>query len=60
MLAKIFLALMAPLLLSSCLAGAAIGLAGDVVEGGINATGAVVGAVIPDGDDKDDKDEDDD
>lgn len=56
---KILLVLMAPLFLSSCLAAAAVGVAGDVVEGAVNTTGAVVGAVIPDGDDeKDDKDDD--
>ncbi len=46
--------------LCSCLAGAAIGAAGDVVEAGVKTTGAVVGAVIPDGDDDDDDEDDDD
>lgn len=64
-MAKIVLALLAPLFLSSCLAaaavGAGVGLAGDVVEGAVNTTGAVVGAAIPDDEDEDDdKDKDDD
>ena len=35
--------------------GAAVGVAGTVVGTGVKATGAVVGAVIPDGDKKDKK-----
>lgn len=33
-------------LLSGCLIGTAVGLAGDVVEGGVKTTGAVVGAGV--------------
>lgn len=57
-MAKLILALMAPLLLCSCLAGAVVGVAGDVVEAGVKTTGAVVGAAIPDGDDEDEDDDD--
>ncbi|HVY84144.1 MAG TPA: hypothetical protein VG943_03365 [Caulobacterales bacterium] len=49
-------ALTGPLLLSSCLAGAAIGAAGAVAGAAVKTTGAVVGAAIPDGDDHHDKD----
>lgn len=63
-------ALAAPLIalfsLSGCLVGTAVGVAGDVVEGAVNVTGDVAegavnaaGAIIPDGDDKDDKEGDD-
>ena len=46
------LVLVAPLLLSGCLVRTAVGVAGDVAEGAVNATGAAVDAVTPDGDDK--------
>ena len=44
--------------LGGCVVGTAVRVAGDVAEGAVNTTGAVVGAVIPDGDDdkKDRKD----
>ncbi|GGB76495.1 MULTISPECIES: NF038104 family lipoprotein [Henriciella] len=41
--------------LGGCIVGTAVSVAGDVAEGAVNTTGAVVGAVIPDGDD--DKDD---
>ncbi|HWA01073.1 MAG TPA: hypothetical protein VG841_12240 [Caulobacterales bacterium] len=47
------LALCAPLLLGSCLAGAAIGAAGAVAGAAVKTSGAVIGAAIPDDDDKD-------
>lgn len=47
------------LMLSGCLAmavtGAAVGVAGAVVGAGVKGAGMVVGAVIPDGDKKDDQ-----
>ena len=50
------LVLVSPLLLSGCLVASAVGttvsVAGDVAEGAVNTTGAVVGAAIPDGDKK--------
>ncbi len=52
---KLIAALILPLFLCSCLAGAVIGAAGAVVGAGVDATGAVVGAAIPDGDDEKDK-----
>ncbi|MBI1251880.1 MAG: hypothetical protein GC189_10440 [Alphaproteobacteria bacterium] len=48
-------------LTSACLAGAAIGAAGNVVEGAVKTTGAVVGAgvdAVTPGDDEEDQDED--
>lgn len=60
---KIFTALAMACALSGCVAAAVVGTAvsvtGDVVEGAVNTTGAVVDAVIPDGDRKKDKDDDD-
>ena len=44
--------LLAPLALSGCLVRTAVGVAGDVAEGAVNATGAAVSAVTPDGDKK--------
>lgn len=48
--------------LSGCLVGTAVGVAGDVVEGAVNVTGDVAegavntaGAIIPDGEDEDEK-----
>ena len=35
-------------------ADVAVGVAGDVVEGGVNATGAAIDIVTPDGDDDED------
>lgn len=51
---KLIAALILPLLLCSCVAGAVVGAVGDVVEAGVNTTGAVVGAAIPDDEDEDD------
>jgi hypothetical protein len=49
--------LLSSVALSGCLAGAAIGAAGAVVgttaNVAVKTTGAVIGAVTPDGDDKD-------
>lgn len=45
----------ASLMLSGCLVRTAVGVAGDVAEGAVNATGAAVDVVTPDGDDKDKK-----
>ncbi len=58
------LALLAPVTLGGCLAGAIVAVAAETVEAGVEITGAVVGAavdiVIPDGDkDDDDKGDDD-
>ncbi len=58
-MAKLLLALMAPLLLSSCLAAAVVGTGVAVVRSAADVTGDVVGAAIPDGDDEDDDDKDD-
>lgn len=44
--------LIASLVLSGCLVRTAVGVAGDVAEGAVNATGAAVSAVTPDGDKK--------
>jgi hypothetical protein len=56
------LVLIAAPLLSSCVAmavaGAAVGATGAVVTTGVKATGAVIGAIIPDGDDDKDRDHD--
>ena len=49
------LILITPALLSGCIVGTAVSVAGDVAEGAVNVTGAAVGAVIPDGD-KDERD----
>lgn len=57
---KYVMAALAPLFLCSCLAGAAIGVAGDVVEAGVKTTGAVAGAVVGAAIPGDDEDEDDD
>jgi hypothetical protein len=54
-LPKLLLVLIAPLLLSSCLAAAVVGTGVAVVRGAADVTGDVVGAAIPDGDDDDDK-----
>ncbi|WP_143435387.1 NF038104 family lipoprotein [Henriciella aquimarina] len=48
------LLLATPLLLSGCIVGGAVRVAGDVAEGAVNVTGAAVDAAIPDGD-KDEK-----
>jgi hypothetical protein len=53
---KLIAALILPLFLCSCLAGAVVGAAGAVVGAGVDGASAVVGAAIPDGDDKKDKD----
>lgn len=59
-LAPLAAMILAPFILSGCLVGTAVSVAGDVVEGAVNVTGDVaegavntVGAVIPDGDDED-------
>jgi len=63
-MAKLLFIVIAPLLLSSCLAAAAIGATGavvgagvkatgEVVGAGVHATGAVVGAALPGDHDKD-------
>ena len=51
--------------LSGCLVGTAVSVAGDVVEGAVNVTGDVAegavntaDAIIPDGEDEDEKPED--
>lgn len=55
-----------PVVLGGCLVGAAVNAAGEVVEAGVEVTGAVVGTtvdvIVPDGDDekKDKKDKKDD
>jgi hypothetical protein len=59
MMWKLSIILVSCLLLSSCLAAAAVGVAGKVVGSTVDVAGDVVGAAIPDGDD-DDKDKDDD
>lgn len=51
---KLIAILCLPVLLCSCVAGAVISAAGNVVEAGVNTTGAVVGAAIPDGDEDED------
>jgi hypothetical protein len=47
--------------LNGCLAMAAadlaIGVTGDVLEGGVNTAGAVIDVVTPDGDDDEDEDD---
>jgi hypothetical protein len=43
---KFLVLLLAPLVLSGCLAGAAVGAAGAVVGTGVKVTGAVVGAGV--------------
>lgn len=56
---RIVFVLLSSIALSGCLAGAAIGAAGAVVGTtatvAVKTTGAVIGAVTPDGDDKDKK-----
>lgn len=42
--------------LSGCLAATAVSVAGDIAEGAVNTTGAVIDVVIPDGDDDEDDD----
>ena len=56
--------ILSPMMLGGCLAATAVSVAGNVVEGAVNVTGDVAegavntaGAVIPDGDDEDDKDD---
>lgn len=56
----LFFALAAPILNGCVVIGAtalaadvAIGVTGDVIEGGVNATGAAIDLVTPDGDDED-------
>lgn len=50
---RLLAAVLMTLPLCSCLAvaaaGAVVGVAGDVAEAGVKTTGAVIGAMIPDG-----------
>lgn len=46
------LVLFSPFILGGCIVGTAVSVAGDVAEGAVKTTGAVVGAAIPDGDKK--------
>lgn len=49
------LILAAPILLGGCILGTAVAVVGETVEAGVEVTGAVIDAAIPDGDD--DKDD---
>lgn len=49
--------LIASLPLGGCLAGAAVEVVAETVEGAVEITGAVVDAAIPDGDDDDEDDD---
>ncbi|WP_300375685.1 NF038104 family lipoprotein [Henriciella sp.] len=51
--------ILSPFMLGGCIVGTAVSVAGDVAEGAVKTTGAVVGAAIPDGEKKKDRKEDD-